>query len=141
MKTFGQGEMILLPDAKTDPESLAEHAENFYAVEAAIHRESTRIKAASRFYFFFNTQQRELLIEHLTAAAVEHIKHHLGPVCCGLRRGSEVCVYREFETVVAGVLGVVDCKVQSILASERTVLGSIYLFFSRVTEKFPASIS
>ncbi|CAM9837972.1 unnamed protein product, partial [Ectocarpus sp. 12 AP-2014] len=42
---------ILLPDAKTDPESLAEYAENFYAVEAAVHRESTRIKAASRFYF------------------------------------------------------------------------------------------
>ncbi|CAM9522852.1 unnamed protein product [Ectocarpus sp. 8 AP-2014] len=52
MKTFGHGEMILLPDAKTDPESLTEYAENFYAVEAAVHRESTRIKAASHFFFF-----------------------------------------------------------------------------------------
>ncbi|CAN0118573.1 unnamed protein product [Ectocarpus sp. 6 AP-2014] len=51
MKTFGHGEMILLPDAKTDPESLAEYAENFYAVETAVHRESTRIKAASHFSF------------------------------------------------------------------------------------------
>ncbi|CAM9402874.1 unnamed protein product [Ectocarpus sp. 4 AP-2014] len=49
MKTFGHGEMILLPDAKTDPESLVEYAENFYAVEAAVHRESTRIKAGERY--------------------------------------------------------------------------------------------
>ncbi|CAB1103033.1 unnamed protein product [Ectocarpus sp. CCAP 1310/34] len=67
MKTFGHGEMILLPDAKTDPESLAEYAENFYAVEAAGERYGAQyswdgVKSPERFLIHKRKMQRTMIL-------------------------------------------------------------------------------
>lgn len=44
---FGSGDMILHADAKADDKSMVAHAENFYALEAAVTREVTKLKSAS----------------------------------------------------------------------------------------------
>ena len=47
LKMFGSGDMVLHADSKTDANSLAAYAESFYALEEAVHRETTRIRTAS----------------------------------------------------------------------------------------------
>lgn len=43
---FGNGDMVLHADAKSDAKSMASYVENFYALEEAVHRETTRMKTA-----------------------------------------------------------------------------------------------
>ncbi|CAN0309802.1 unnamed protein product [Pylaiella littoralis] len=47
MRMFGNGDMILHIDAKTDEASMVSYADNFYALEDAVNREMTRLKSAS----------------------------------------------------------------------------------------------
>lgn len=47
LKMFGSGDMVLHADAKTDAKSMAAYAENFYALEEAVSRETTRLRTAS----------------------------------------------------------------------------------------------
>lgn len=49
MRMFGNGDMILHVDAKTDEASMVSYADNFYALEDAVNREMTRLKSASEF--------------------------------------------------------------------------------------------
>eukprot|EP00903_Cladosiphon_okamuranus_P009842 g9353.t1 len=54
LKVFGNGDMVLHADAKTDAKSMATYAENFYALEEAVHRETTRIRSKEHSGYSWN---------------------------------------------------------------------------------------